>query len=203
VGAVAVTVSGTDDAGHDVDLATATGTDGRWRVDRLRAGRYTVTATRPAGYRDGPLLPGTAGGEPAPPDAITAVTLGADTAAEGYDFPARGGTLAGRVVDGGGTGVPGVPVTVTGTGARGKSVVRTATSGTAGAWAVPGLPGGGYTVSVPQPAGYGDGPDTPGAAGGAPDGGRTPSPECSCRPASASTATCSGSPAPAWPAGWA
>ncbi|OLT13511.1 hypothetical protein BJF78_22220 [Pseudonocardia sp. CNS-139] len=78
----------------------------------------------------------------------------------------RAGGLGGLVVDDSGGGIAGATVTVSGTTVGGDGASGTATAGPDGAWAVGNLPAGTYTVSVRQPAGYGNGPDTPGAAGG-------------------------------------
>ena len=113
--------------------------------------------------------PGTAGGTPAGPDVISGIALGPDTTATRYTFAGtRPATLAGAVVDDGGAGVPGVAVTVNGRTPVGVPVERTARTGPDGIWTVPDLPAGIYTALVPQPPGYGDGPDTRGSAGGTP-----------------------------------
>jgi hypothetical protein len=146
---------------------TVTGADGGYAFTGLLAGEYALTAAQPAGYADGRDAAGTGGGA-AGNDAITAIALDGGEAATGYAFgETRGASLSGRVVDETGAGVPGATVTVTGTDGAGAPLPpRPVTTGTDGTWVVTDLPPGTYTVTETQPAGYGDGPDTAGTAGG-------------------------------------
>jgi hypothetical protein len=100
-------------------------------------------------------------------DVVSGIALPARTAATGYTFgETRGAGLSGRVVDDTGTGLPGVVVTLTGTDGAGAPITRTATTAADGSWAFGDLPPGVYAVVETQPAGYGDGPETVGTAGG-------------------------------------
>jgi hypothetical protein len=81
---VAVTLAGTDDRGHAVRLTITTGEDGSFRFTGLRPGKYALTATTPAGYREGNVTPGTLGGTREQQQLLLTVGPGADGA--GYDF---------------------------------------------------------------------------------------------------------------------
>ncbi|WHT21620.1 SdrD B-like domain-containing protein [Crossiella sp. CA-258035] len=166
ISGTAVKLTGTDDAGNPVSLTTTTAADGSYSFDRLRPGSYTVTETQPEGYLDGRDRAGSARGELGN-DSVTGVTLGLGQAATGYDFgelPPAG--ISGKVVEDDGTPIPGVTITLTGIDADGKPVLKTTTSTSDGSWSFPNLPPGNYNVTETQPPGFGDGPDTPGPAGG-------------------------------------
>ncbi|MBP2473374.1 putative repeat protein (TIGR01451 family) [Crossiella equi] len=158
-----VTLTGTDANGKPVSRTTTTDADGKYFFDRLLSGTYTVTETQPAGYLDGKDKAGNAGGTVGD-DTVTGITLPAGSASLGYDFgelPPAG--ISGKVVEDDGTPIPGVTITLTGNG----TTLTTAT-GPDGSWSFPNLPPGTYTVTETQPPGFGDGPDTPGSAGGTP-----------------------------------
>lgn len=166
-----VTLTGTDEAAHPVRLTTTTAGDGAYLFPRLRAGEYAITAEQPIGFLPGTAVPGTSGGSPAGPAAVTGIRLGEDTTGTGYHFTAtRPAGLAGAVRDDAGDGVADVPVAVTGRTPAGSPVERATDTAADGSWTVSDLPVGTYTVQVPLPPGYGDGPDTPGSAGGTPSG---------------------------------
>ncbi|MFM2404550.1 MAG: hypothetical protein RL223_2430 [Pseudomonadota bacterium] len=150
-----------------------TGTDGRWSLGGLAAGRYRISeGALPAGsgLLDGRAVAGQVAGATVgtvtvgEPDRIDAVTLGADQSGTGYDFaeiPAA--ALGGRVwldADGDGvvgateTGLAGVTLTLTGTDDRGQSVSRTTVTAADGRWSFSDLRPGTYAVSQSgQPAG--------------------------------------------------
>ena len=166
-----VTLTGTDEAGNPVRLTTTTAGDGVYVFPRLRPGEYDLTAEHPPGFPGVTAVPGTSGGSPAGPTAITGIRLGRDTTGTGYDFAAaRPAGLAGSVLDDAGRGVADVPVVVSGRTPAGTAVERETSTAADGSWAVADLPAGTYTVRVPLPPGFGDGPDTPGSAGGTPSG---------------------------------
>ena len=141
----------------------------------LPTGTYTVSVPQPAGFGDGPDSPGSAGGTPTRPNTIAGIELTAGEKGDGYTFGLTRASIAGHVcvdVDGDGRRGPGdgaiggVPVAVTGSDVNGVAVTRSVTTGPDGAFVVDGLLQGTYTVAETQPAGYLDGPDRPGSAGG-------------------------------------
>jgi fimbrial isopeptide formation D2 family protein/uncharacterized repeat protein (TIGR01451 family) len=178
IGGVAMTLTGSDDRGAAVSLATVTTADGGYAFTGLRPGRYAVSESQPAGFLDGADRPGTAGGSPGA-DRVDAIPLLAGVAATGYNFgelaPA---SLAGSVYldannDGirqeGEPGIAGVTVTLSGLDDLGQPVALGATTREDGTFAFAGLrpsgPGG-YALSESQPAGYLDGADAAGTPGG-------------------------------------
>lgn len=151
-----------------------TTTDGGWSLDGLYPGLYRVEEIQPEGYYDGLDRPGSLGGlAHNPGDAITGIAvLPADRGTD-YDFgellPA---SLSGRVYsdlntncqdDPGEPGIPGVIVELyRADGTR----VATAVTDSHGRYRFDGLAPGIYTLREIQPAGYFDGCDRVGSAGG-------------------------------------
>jgi N-acetylneuraminic acid mutarotase len=69
IGGVSVTLTGTDDLGHGVNLSQATDGDGAYVFLNLRPGAYYLTATsQPSGYTPGTASVGSAGGQLAAAD---------------------------------------------------------------------------------------------------------------------------------------
>jgi protocatechuate 3,4-dioxygenase beta subunit len=172
---VTVTLTGIDDLGNSVSTSMTTDADGRYQFSNLRPGTYTVTETQPAGYLDGTDTVGSEGGTVSN-DSISAIGLGVGVNATGYDFAELDpSSLAGvvyvdsnndGVVDAGETRLAGVTVTLTGTDDRGLSVSQTATTDANGEYLFDNLRPGTYTLTETQPAGYSDGQETLGSAGG-------------------------------------
>jgi large repetitive protein len=176
IAGVTLTLTGTDDFGNPVSLTTTTDASGNYFFENLRPGVYTVTETQPAGY-------GTVGQNSLDPAAVTTASnvisnlvLSPGESNVANNFIERYSSIAGSVyedVDGDGvqdTGEPGIPgatVTLTGTDAAGNTVNRTATTDANGNYLFDDLLAGtAYTVTETQPAGYLDGIDTAGTAGG-------------------------------------
>ncbi|MEZ5256693.1 MAG: SdrD B-like domain-containing protein [Ilumatobacteraceae bacterium] len=154
--------------GGAATASTTTASDGSFSFSTLAPGTYTLTESQPTGYGAGMALPGSTG-TASGANAITSIVVTSNTASTGHAFADPTASLAGVVlddangnglVDSGETGVAGVTVTLSGT-----STGTAVTDGT-GHWIFPGLLGGTYTVTETQPAGYDDGTDTAGSAGG-------------------------------------
>ncbi|MFC5290891.1 SdrD B-like domain-containing protein [Actinokineospora guangxiensis] len=159
---VEVTLTGTDANGAAVEVTVTTNDQGEYTFVDLVGGDYTVTESQPDGYADGADTPGDAGGTPTAPDSITAIALGGGQDATGYEFGEyKAASISGRVVDDAGNPIPGAEVVLTGPNGS-----TTATTDAEGNYTFSDLPPGAYTVTETQPPGYGDGPDTPGSAGG-------------------------------------
>lgn len=171
IGGVTVNVTG--------GLTQTTGPDGTYAFVGLAPGSYTLTETQPSGYLDGRELAGTAGGTVAPAsgsNAISAVVLGPGVHVTGYQFgEVKAAQLSGAAfVDGndngtkdaGENGIGGVQVTLTGTDLFGAAVSLSATTAADGTYGFVGLLPGIYSVTEVQPAGYFDGKDAAGPAGG-------------------------------------
>jgi uncharacterized repeat protein (TIGR01451 family) len=142
-----------------------TGPDGRYDFADIEAGDYVVVERQPQGYGDAEEHRANR----AP------LTVGVGAPVTPINFGERVGSLAGLVYnDTNGNGrrdadepaIPNVPVTLSGTDARGNAVSLAAVSGPDGSYRFTGVPGGTYSVIETQPAGYDDGIDTPGDAGG-------------------------------------
>jgi len=183
IGAVTMTLTGTDDLGNAVNLTTATLGDGSYTFTGMRPSNgagYTVTEAQPAGYFDGRNTVGSEGGatvnNPLSDVISNVVLLTANTTATGYNFgellPA---TIAGTVyqdVDQNGlfngldTGIAGVTLTLSGTDDLGAAVNLVATTNPAGLYSFGNLRPGTYAVTETQPGGFTDGSETVGSAGG-------------------------------------
>lgn len=177
----AVTLTGTDDRGQAVNLATSTDAAGTYAFNGLRPGTYTVTETQPAGFLGGKATAGsgtsTAGLPDAAGNAIAGIVLAVGQRGAAYNFgelPPTG--LAGAVfidsnrdgVHGAGetAGVAGTTITLTGTDDLGNAVSLTTTTDAAGAYAFTNLRPGTYALAEAQPAEWTDGADIVGKVGG-------------------------------------
>ena len=167
-----VTLRLKDAAGNVVAQAT-TDSSGYYRFCQLMPGVYAVEETQPAGYLDGNEQVGTAGGTLQPPDTIAAISIVSGTDATDYDFfEVRPVSVGGRVyVDMNASGAydPGesllAGVTIHLVNASGTRV-GTTTTNAQGKYQFGGLRPGTYAVEEVQPAGYLDGEETVGTAGG-------------------------------------
>ena len=159
---VTVTLTGTDDLGDPLSVATTTGADGSYAFAGLRPGSYTVAETDPSGYLDGQVTPGTGGGT-VDGRTIGGLTLTSAENATGNDFASLiPGTLAGIVYrdanDSGqyqasDVGVGGVTVTLTGTDDQGDPVSLSTVTANDGSYSFGNLRPGTYGLSASTPAG--------------------------------------------------
>jgi uncharacterized repeat protein (TIGR01451 family) len=182
-GGVTVALTGFDDLGAVVNLTTTTLLDGSYSFSGLRPSNgagYTITETQPPGLLDGRNAVGTAGGTTVnnpPSDVISGIVLSnANTLATAYDFgelqPASiSGTVfqdfnLDGVFNGPDSGITGATVTLTGTDDLGGAVTLVTATNPAGLYSFGNLRPGTYAVTETQPAGFADGADTVGSAGG-------------------------------------
>jgi len=181
LGAVTLTLNGTDNWGNTIPALTTTSAagTGAFKFDHLPAGTYTIVETQPGAANDGRETAGTSGGTvdnsafdaTAAHNTIASISLAANTAATGYLFQelssgASTGALNGRVfkdpqrdgIDSGGEpGIAGVTVTLK----QGATVIGTTTTAADGSYSFTNLTPGSYSVVETQPAGYGSSsPDT-------------------------------------------
>lgn len=180
---VTVTLTGTAPDGTPINLTRTTGARGRYVFTGIPGGVvYTVTVSNlPAAVTNTFDRDGNRNGQ-------TTFLLGANETVLDADFGYQGNnSLAGFVyrdfnVNGlrepagvnPETGIPGVPVTLTGTDTKGNPFTRTATTAADGSYLFDGLPDGDFVLAEAQPpsvfaagqAGYYDGLDTVGSAGG-------------------------------------
>lgn len=169
-----VTVHLLDASGKRI-ASTTTNAHGAYEFTGLAPGTYGVEEEQPAGYLDSIERLGSAGGQLVPPDSMTGVVLVSGTVAADYDFfEVRPASLSGYVYvdsndngvrDPGEVGIGGVRVTLL--DAKGNATSTTATTDANGFYRFEGLLPGVYGVAETQPAGYFDGRDSAGTAGGA------------------------------------
>ncbi|MBI3839668.1 MAG: hypothetical protein HY288_17240 [Planctomycetia bacterium] len=167
-----VTIHLLDSAGKIIGTTT-TDAQGKYIFDNLAPGTYGVHEEQPAGYFDGDTHVGSAGGDLAD-DLVTNVVLRSGVHATHYDFcetpPASvsGFVYNDRNNDGHkDVGEPGIAnVTLILKDANGQPTGATTTTDANGFYRFEGLRPGTYGIGEIQPAGYLDGLDSPGTAGG-------------------------------------
>ena len=149
------------DASNAVVATATTAANGSYAFVGLTAGNYTVEQTQPIGYSS------------STPN-VVAVTLPV-TGLSGVDFGETTATLSGIVfhdlddsgtLDGSEPRLSGVTLTLTGTDLLGAPVTRTATTLGDGSYTFTDLLAGTYTLTETQPAGFAEGRDIAGTAGG-------------------------------------
>jgi len=142
---------------------TTTAADGTYSFAGLPSGNYTVVETQPIGY----------GSSLGSPDSVSAtVAAGASATA---NFAEITSSLAGQVYadtnnngkhDPGEPAIAGVPVTLTGTDARGTPVSRATVTNATGDFSFSDLLSGAYALTESQPTTYAQGTNAVGTAGG-------------------------------------
>ncbi len=175
---VVIQLSGVDASGP-VSSAVITGPDGAYTFTGLLPGTYAITETPPPGLDTGLATRGTINGTTigiAGTGAITGITLGVGQIGVNYDFGERSSKLSGSVyldandngqLDAGEPGISGVLLHLTGTDASNQLIDRATLTGADGSFSFD-VPAGTYTITETPPAGYLDGTDQAGTAGGTP-----------------------------------
>ncbi|HEX4444227.1 MAG TPA: SdrD B-like domain-containing protein [Galbitalea sp.] len=176
-----VQLTGTDDQGSAVDIHVSSQADGSYTFPGLRpsdSSGYTVTETQPQGFGDGDDTLGDGGGVVGN-DVFSGVVLGSGDAATGYLFgELQASSISGYAYidandngtkDSGEAGIAGVTVILIGADIAGDVVNVSTTTAGDGSFTLTNLSpssASGYTVLETQPAGYLDGRDAVGTAGG-------------------------------------
>ncbi|MGN6546073.1 MAG: SdrD B-like domain-containing protein, partial [Aureliella sp.] len=161
-----------DESGAVVGTAT-TDASGRYEFHNLRPGKYTVREEQPAGYFQGGQKAGSAGGNDSQADVISAIPIAAGASLVEYNFcevpPAEisGYVFVDRdedcLFDSGEAPIAGTKVTLYDSSG---AVVGTATTDASGHYQFRNLRPGTYTIREEQPAGYLQGGQKAGSAGG-------------------------------------
>ena len=162
-----MTLTGLDYRGNPVTLTAPTNPDGTYSIlDAPPSGPagYQLTSNQPSGY-----------GPPGPTARTIHLTSGTDVLHQDFALPT--GTIRGVVyqdlnLDGvqevgqGESGLSGVTVALTGVDVNGKQVTATAVTAADGTFSFTGLLAGTYSLHETQPAGYYNGLNHVGTAGG-------------------------------------
>ena len=167
-----VTITLLDSSGNQV-ATTTTDTSGQYRFTNIRPGQYTVVEGEVAGYFEGDAQAGSAGGVVESSNRVGAITLTSGEVAVDYDFcerpPAeiRGVVFSDRngdcLIDDDEMGIENVVVELYNDAGTLVATTRTAADGS---YAFTNLPQGSYTLREIQPAGYLQGGQMAGSAGG-------------------------------------
>jgi protocatechuate 3,4-dioxygenase beta subunit len=172
---VSLTLTGANDLGSIMPQTTQTLGDGSYSFANLRPGTYTITVTQPSGYFAGKQTLGSAGGSQGN-NQFTAIALGSGASATNYNFgELQPVSIAGFVYidlnDNGvwstnKPGVGGTTIILSGTNELGGPVNQSTTTASDGSYSFAGLVPGTYTLTETPPAGYLQGKDSIGSAGG-------------------------------------
>jgi large repetitive protein len=169
IASVTFTLSGTNAAGGAVNLTTTSDASGNFSFNDVLAPNgsgYTLTETQPVAYSNGQITAGTAGGTPnQATNTVAAVALVSGSAATNYRFAELGTVISGTVYRDSNrngvkeTGEPGIANVSVALKDAGNALVASTTTASDGTYAFPSQPGGSYTISETQPAGYQSGPE--------------------------------------------
>ncbi|HEX3152702.1 MAG TPA: SdrD B-like domain-containing protein [Gemmataceae bacterium] len=172
-----VTLTGTDVLGAAISAKTAT-TDasGAYVFNAILPGTYAITETQPNGYTDGKEQNGTPTATVSN-DKFVGINLMSAATSSGFNFgETKSTSIAGFVYgdannngtkDTGEAGIAGVTVRLLGTDDLGQAVDKSLTTGNDGGYTFGNLRPGTYRLAeMTQPAGFNDGKETAGTAGG-------------------------------------
>ncbi len=161
-----------DSTGREV-ATTTTNSEGRYEIEGIAPGNYTIIEEQPAGYFEGGATPGTAGGRAENPSRIGNITLTSGQVAVDYDFCERPpAEISGFVFvdrnldclrDANELPLAGVRVDLFDSAGR---LIATTNTDASGAYRFTHLPEGNYTLRETQPDGYFQGGQTAGSGGG-------------------------------------
>ena len=174
IAGITVTLTGTDNQGHAVDLTQATAADGSYGFANLAPGSYSLSEPGVQGYLDGKDTAGTEGGT-AGHNTITSIVLGAGVNGVNNNFgELQQASLSGFVYfdandDGvreNEPGVGGTTVTLSGVDDRGAAVSLTTVTAGNGSYGFNNLRPGTYTITKTPPAGWLEGKNAIGTQGG-------------------------------------
>jgi protocatechuate 3,4-dioxygenase beta subunit len=175
IAGITVTLTGTDNQGHSVNLTQTTAADGSYSFANLVPGTYSITESGSGAYLDGKDTAGSQGGTVGQ-DTITNITLGSSVNGVNNNFgKLQQASVSGFVyfdINNDGVrenepGIAGNTVTLSGVDDLGATVNLTTSTAANGAYSFNNLRPGTYTLTQTQPAGWLDGKDTIGTQGGA------------------------------------
>lgn len=166
-----VTITLLDSSGREVGR-TVTGDDGTYTFTNIVPGTYTIVQTQPEGFFEGSATPGSAGGTRIGTNRIGSITLTSGEIAVDYDFCERPpAEISGSVFndrdennlfDSNDVGIQGARIDLF----RDGELIATTTTDARGDYRFTNLPAGQYVVRETQPAGFLQGGQFSGSAGG-------------------------------------
>ncbi len=175
MGGVTITLAGVDYANNPVNMTATTDGDGAYEFTGLAPGTYSVTGGPLEDYLDGENTPGTAGGQVSG-DQINYIQLASGQSGSDYLFAyVEPAYISGFVyedfnddglIDFNEHIIENAAITLTATSGRDVGASIVATTDETGQYAFDMLRPGTYTIQETQPAGFQDGQESIGTAGG-------------------------------------
>jgi protocatechuate 3,4-dioxygenase beta subunit len=174
IAGITVTLTGTDNQGHAVNLTQTTAADGSYSFTNLVPGTYSLSESGTDSYLDGKDTAGSQGGTVGQ-DTVSNINLGSGVNGINNNFgELQQASVSGFVyfdrnndgVDENEPGIAGSTVTLSGVDDRGATVRLTTTTAGNGAYSFNNLRPGTYTLTQSQQVGWLEGKDTIGTQGG-------------------------------------